>query len=198
MQGINRICAENGKFLAKTMGFLPLVAVFVACGAAGDEEAVAPPAQAVSLDCGDNGYLATELFGALAGKIDWNATELVCEGMPRPDGDGARLRFAGTVDDAYEIAIIIALPGLVRGETGKEIPSNVTIIEEGVGRFFSNADREICWTDIVELEAVADAESQFTLAGSLYCVAPLIEINGKSDITLADLKFRGLLDWDAS
>ena len=62
----------------------------------------------------------------------------------------------------------------------------------------ANADQDTCWADIDELVANDDAETQFDVGGSLYCVAPLVEINGASDITLRDLTFRGLLDWEAS
>ena len=148
--------------------------------------------------CGEQGYLKTEIFGALASKIDWTAEHLECEGMPRPGGDGVRLRFAGHVQGDHKLAFIIALPGLRRGETGAEYQSKVTVIEEGVGRFFTTGEKEICWTDIVELEGEADTDSKFIVSGTLYCVAPLVEVNGDSDMTISDLRFRGTLDWDAS
>ena len=204
------ICADIRLFRARFALFLSLTAILTACDAAVDEMPVAeeeplvadttplPAAPAGSTDCGENGFLQTELFGALAGKIEWDADALICEGMPRPDGDGARLRFAGTVADEYELAFIIALPDLRPGEAGKELHSKVTIIEEGAGRFFSNADQDTCWTDILELEALPASESLYTVSGSLYCVAPLVEVRGETDITIGDLTFRGLLDWEAS
>jgi len=210
LQVIRVICADICQFRARIALFLPLVAVVAACEAAVEEapvvaehEVVAdatalPAAPRGNTDCGESGFLMTELFGTLAGRIDWNADALICEGMPRPDGDGARLRFAGTVADEYDLAFIIALPGLRPGEIGKELDSKVTIIEEGAGRFFSNADLETCWTDIVELEALPGSRSRFAVRGSLYCVAPLVEVRGESDITLGEFTFRGLLDWDAS
>ena len=76
-------------------------AVTAACGGA-DEAAPAPflpPAAEASRDCGDSGYLRTTLYGSFEGEVDWSSDELVCEGMPRPDGDGARLRFAGTASN---------------------------------------------------------------------------------------------------
>ena len=118
--------------------------------------------------------------------------------MPRPGGDGVRLRFAGDTDGEHKIAFIIALPELRRGETGNEYQSKVTVIEEGVGRFFTTGDNDICWTDIVELESADESDSDFSIGGTLYCVAPLTEINGDSDITIRDLKFRGQLDWNPS
>ena len=169
-----------------------------ACAPAVDTStAVLPEATPAAL-CGGDGYLSTELFGALASKIEWHSNELECEGMPRPDDDGARLRFAGNVQGEQKITFIIALPGLRRGETGKEYQSKVTLIEEGAGRFFSTGERDICWTDIVDMQQHAGSKSQFSISGTLYCVAPLIEINGDTDITISDLNFRGMLDWDAA
>lgn len=198
MQEIRLICAEIRQFWARIAAFLLMSVFLTGCEAADDATPVATATQATLADCGPAGFVQTELFGALTGKIDWNAADLICEGMPRPDEDGARLRFAGTVAEEYELAFIIALPALKRGATGKELHSTVTIIEEGAGRFFSNANKDTCWTDILELETLPGSDSQFAIRGSLYCVAPLAEVNGDSDITLGDFNFRGLLDWNAS
>jgi hypothetical protein len=198
LQRIRMICAEILQIRTKIGVFCLLAVVLAACEAAVEETDVAAPATAPGANCGPAGFLETELFGALAGKVDWNASQLSCEGMPRPDGDGARLRFAGTVAAEYELAFIIAIPSLRRDETGKELPSTVTIIEEGAGRFFSNADQASCWTDILELTLMPGSTSEVAVRGSLYCVAPLVEVNGNSDVTLGDFNFRGLLDWEAS
>jgi hypothetical protein len=202
LQTIRRICAYFGPYLAG-MGLISTVLVAVSgCGPSSDEvvstgsevESVAE----ISYLCGPDGFLETQLFGALEVELDWAASDLKCEGMPRPDADGARLRFAGEADDGSQIAIIVGLPDLQRGSAGAELQSNVTVIEEGQGRFFSTTDVDVCWTDITRLEYVADSDATFTVSGSLYCVAPLAQINGDSDVLIRDLKFRGLLDWNAS
>jgi hypothetical protein len=198
LQRIQRICADCGKFLLEIGLILSLLVTLLGCQPSSDSAIAPPPGAPAATSCGEDGYLSTELFGALDSKIEWNAADLECEGMPRPDGDGARLRFAGSIGGDRNIAFIVALPDLRRGETGKEYQSKVTLIEEGNSRFFSTADNDICWTDIVELENVADSAAKFAISGTLYCVAPLTEINGASDISIRDLKFRGLLDWDAS
>ena len=201
MQVNFQISAKNGRFPAKSALILLFAGVLQGCDLIDEETEALPtaaPAQPTTLDCGARGYLATELFGALSGKIEWDATELICEGMARPDDDGARLRLAGVVDSEFEIAFIIALPDLVPGAIGKELPSKVTVIEEGAGRFFSSADQEICWTDITDSKAINDVDSRYELSGSLYCVAPLAEVNGDSDITIGDFEFRGLIDWEGS
>lgn len=155
----------------------------------------APPAAAATTGCGDHGYLATTLIGAVETGIDWGPADLACEGMPRPAGEGVRLRFAGRAGDR-QLTLIVALPGLRRDEAASELASNVTLIEEGTGRFFSTADTDICWTDVTLLEPQQGAADRYRIGGTLYCVAPLAEVNGSSSVSLAELEFRGLLDWN--
>jgi len=179
-----------------------LLTTVAACQPASESNTAASadvePAAETSYQCGGDGFLQTRLFGGLELELNWTASDLKCEGMPRPDGDGARLRFAGDANDGRRIAFIISLPELQRGAAGAELQSNVTVIEEGQGRFFSSADADVCWTDITYLEHIADSDAVFSVSGNLYCVAPLAEINGDSDVLIRDMRFRGLLDWNAS
>ena len=146
--------------------------------------------------CGERGYLRTDLYGEFAGPVDWQAGDLDCQGMPRPEGKGARLRFARQSAD-LSLAVIIAMPGLERGMTGRELGSNVTVIEEGGGRFFSTTGLGTCWTDVLEQEPLDDDADRYFIAGTLYCIAPLAEVNGDSSMTLRELEFGGYLDWDS-
>ena len=179
--------------------FLALIPAFVVgCGDTPEPAAlpVVVPSPPESRGCGERGYLRTSFFGEYSGPIDWTAGNLDCEGMPRPKGEGARLRFAGHSGD-LTIAIIIALPGLERGSTARELGSNVTLIEEGSGRFFSTAGLESCWTDVAEQQRTDDGADVYFIAGTLYCIAPLAEVNGDSSVTVRELQFGGRLDWSA-
>ena len=173
-------------------------AVVTACGGT-QEPAPAPflpPPAAETIGCGDSGYLRTTLYGSFEGEIDWSNGELDCAGMPRPDDAGARLRFAGKTDDgAHSLAFIIAMPALERGAAGRELASNVTMIEEGSGRFFSTSGLESCWTDVDAQSVVDDASDTYSISGTLYCITALPEMNGDSSVLLRELNFRGLLDW---
>lgn len=153
-----------------------------------------PPARL----CGDAGELSARLYGAISAELDWS-DELECSGMRRPEGKGARLRFAGQLPETdTRIALIVAIPGLQRGVTGAEYPTNVTVIEEGDGRFFSTSTLNNCLTDITALEALDESGDQFTIGGILYCVSPLAQVNGSSSLSIDRLEFSGLLDWSAS
>lgn len=149
--------------------------------------------------CGDRGRLQARLYGAISAQLAWNRDELECSGMPRPEGRGARLRFAGEIDaEDRRIALIISIPELQRAVTGAEFASNVTVIEEGNGRFFSTSGLDNCLTDITALDVVDEAGDRFSIEGILYCVSPLAEVNGDSSVSIGELQFSGLLDWSTS
>lgn len=132
----------------------------------------------------------------MRGSLVWS-TDLSCAGMPRPGGQGARLRLSGPapVDETQQLALILGLPDLERGATGREIQTNVTLIAEEQGLFFSTTDAANCWTDITEQTALGSAADTYRIAGVLYCVAPLPEVNGSKNITLGDLEFSSILNW---
>ena len=178
---------------------LPVVAatMLAACGEAPDTEPAASEAEvATQFNCGRGGYLRTSLFGAVSADIDWPAPAVSCEGMPRPNALGARLRFAGhAAEIGQDLAIIIAMPGLERGATGDELQTNATVILEGSGRFFSTAADDVCWTDVLRQESLAD--ERYAIGGKLYCIGPLIEVNGDASVSIPELEFSGLLDGSA-
>ena len=152
-----------------------------------------------SLACRTDGTLVAEIYGGIRASLDWDAGMLECEGMPRPKGEGARVRFAGPADSAdgkLKLVFILGLPDLVEGETASELPTNVTLMAEGTGRIFGTRYDANCWTDIETQEQTQPAESSiYSISGVLYCVAPLENLNGNSNISFADLKFTGRLDW---
>ena len=198
MQKIRRKCADSGRIVLRIGLISILAASFPGCNPASESLEPANEDVATTNECGEQGYLSAELYGAIETTVNWAADDLHCEGMQRPSNRGARLRFSGHASDGQNIAFIIALPDLQLGETGEEYRSNITLIEEGGGRFFSTADLEICWTDIDGVESVGDTSTRFAIRGAVYCVAPLTEVNGDSDVSIRDFKFRGLLDWNAS
>ncbi len=182
---------------------IPLAAAGLAFGLTGcspppvaDETSVVAK-EAASFNCGRGGFLEGEIAGAVAATLEWDASVLDCEGMPRPEGRGARLRFAGPGNgDNGSLAVIIALPDLPRGDTGSEFPTNATLMIEGSGRFFSTSTEDVCWTDVTRQEPLSG--DRYAISGSLYCIAPLVEVNGDASVSIPELRFSGLLDWGAT
>ncbi len=150
-------------------------------------------------DSGGGGRFVSRIYGGIEANVDWGADTLECTGMPRPLGEGARLRFAGPVphgESQKQLAFILGLPGLQKGETARELATTITVIEEDAGRFFSNVENRVCWTDVDNQELVREPDD-YSISGVVYCVAPLAELNGPSSVTFADLHFVGKLSWAA-
>ena len=201
LQIIQRKCAPSRPFVSFGGLFLAVLALVAACEPATGPEpigAIAPEEEPVLL-CGNEGRLWTELYGAIAIEVDWSKNDLECAGMPRPEGRGARLRFAGKIADAdLRLAIIIAIPDLAHDAQNGEFSANVTLIEEGNGRFFSTPDLNNCLIDITSATGLDDSGDRYSIAGELFCVTPLPEINGDSSVSIPKMLFSGLLDWSAS
>lgn len=152
------------------------------------------PAPTVNLSaCHASAELNLQFTGAMEGDLEWRGSDFQCESMRRPDGAGARLRFVGNADDAT-LALIIAIPDLKRGATGKELASNLTLNVEDTALFFGTQGTESCWADIVAQDLLNAA--RYAIKGEVYCIAPLGEINGDSSVTIVELSFATQLDWD--
>jgi hypothetical protein len=179
-------------FRALAAGLLLVAGSLAACEET--PEAVPAEPQAHVSTCGDKGVLQARLTGAIVAKLDWPDELLHCESMPRPNAEGVRLRFSGTVGEE-QLAIIIALPALGAGETGKEFDSNVTISVEGTGRFFSTPGLDTCWSHITVNEPLEDGSNIYNVLGALSCVAPLGELNGGGFVDIQLLRFSGIANW---
>jgi len=198
---IQRKCAPPRPFASQGPLFLAVLALLGGCDPAAESDSIAAlaPEEEPVLLCGNEGRLRTELHGAIAIEVDWNKNDLECAGMPRPEGRGARLRFAAkTADGDLQLAIIIAIPDLERDAQNGEFSANVTLIEEGNGRFFSTPDLNNCLVDITSATGLDDSGDRYSIAGELFCVSPLPEINGDSGVSISKMLFSGLLDWSAS
>ena len=174
-----------------------VVAAFLALGAC-DARDDGPYSAAEA--CTPDSFLTTRLYGAIAITLDWQSDTLTCEGMPRPAGEGARIRLSGPINDAADantVAFILGLPDLQRGRTAREIATNVTFMEEGTGRFFGTADTSGCWTDVDFHDPLeAGNGSAYRIGGTVYCVSALAELNGGASISFTELTFSARLNWD--
>lgn len=200
MPKIHINCAVLRRIASNIACLVAFAGLISGCRTANDGgvEAVATK-EAPVFSCGDNGQLITELYGGIETVLDWNENELECTGMPRPEGAGIRLRFAGPTDsDEQRFAFIIALPEFERDTLKTEFSANITVIEEGSGRFFSTPDLNNCLVEISAVEALDSSGDRYAVTGAFYCVAPLPEINGKTSVSVPELWFTGLLDWSAS
>ena len=201
---MHRIIRKNPNLDGKWR-FQAIIAALLAsgCGSASgpdpeaEPEPPAPSEKVSAYACASDGQLVTTLYGAIEGDIKWSASDMSCEGMPRPDGEGARLRFAGPHPSGDgTLVFIAAIPALERDSTANELTTRLTVIEEGQGRFFTSPDFDICWADIQINERSNDRGD--AVAGRIYCITPINEVNGSATINVGDIVFAGHIDWDAS
>jgi len=175
-----------------------------ACAREGEDApadtAAAALADAAARPCLEDrsGYLAGRLYGAIDAPLDWRGGVLECEGMPRPDGAGARLRFARRIapTDA-DLVIILGIDGLDPDDTVTGRAATVTVIDEQSSRFYSNSGEQ-CWADVTRQEPAPGPEDTRAVTGRVYCTAALPALNGQGSISLDELEFRGRIDWAPS
>jgi hypothetical protein len=155
------------------------------------------PAPLPARNDGCSDQLVGEIYGGIEAKLDWQAQQLECAGMLRPNGQGARLRFSGAAESAAGqkyLLFILALAGLERDRIATELPTTITVIEDDAGRFFSNGENRVCWTDI-HSQVLLQEPDDYSISGTAYCVSPLAELNGQSSVSFTDLQFTGQLSW---
>ena len=188
-------------FAALLLSFQCLL--LAACDTPSTAATESPKAELPVPRCISDGQLSADLYGGIRAALAWEADVLECDGMIRPFGEGARLRFAGPLPDERpgaerrSLAFILGLPGLRQGETASELATNVTLSEVGTGRVFGTQDTENCWSDITSQDPIGSGDSgEYSISGVLYCVAPLAELNGSSSISFTDIRFTGRLSWE--
>jgi len=166
----------------------------VACEEAPPDVPAAAPAAEIESSCGDVGVVQGMLSGAINATLDWPDSALLCESMPRPHGEGVRIRLSGDIA-GERLAIIVAMPDLGPGDTGQEFDSNVTISVEGSGRFFSTPNLDTCFTIVAANEPLDGDAGTHNVIGSLSCIGPLGEINGGGFVEIRNFKFSGIANW---
>lgn len=103
----------------------------------------------------------------------------------------------GDAPDITTVAFILGIPRLEKGATGAEFNTNVTLMEEGTGRFYGTPDTSNCWTDIeFQVPVSPDDASKYRIGGTVYCISPLAEVHGGSSIGFTELKFSSRLNWN--
>lgn len=189
-----------------------MIAVFCApvivtgCSDPPDAARRVAPLTTVASSCDAAGSFSVTTFGSIEASIEWHGEQMTCEGMKRPADRGARLRFSGRLDSGGEprnLAFIISLPELAEGQTGDELSTRITVIEEDAGRFFSTQETDICWSNIDRHQPQLDSDDdvlarRYTIGGLVYCVAPIADLNGPGSLTISELRFSGRVAWSGT
>ena len=159
-------------------------------------EAPAPQAPAALRCLPDHtGFLSMRLRGSIEAEVEWREPELACTGMPRPEGQGMRLRFSGLLPGAGELAIVFSAPGLGVGVSAHAMPVNVTLLDESGERIYGTQGDSRCQFDEIEQLALTGplAPRSFRVSARGFCTVPARALDGDGAILLTRFDFMGFV-----
>lgn len=143
-----------------------------------------------------DGFLSMRLRGSIEAEVRWREPELDCAGMSRPGGRGLRVRFAGTLTNGGELAVVFAAPQLGMGMSGRGVPVNVTLLDGAGERIYGTQGDSRCTLDEIEQRAIDDASfpaRSYRVSARGFCVAPARAVDGEGSVLLTRFDFAGLV-----
>jgi hypothetical protein len=141
----------------------------------------------------EEGSLHARLQGAVDAEIDWADGVPQCKGGLRPDGDGVRLIYKGSIPEG-PLLVVIGIGPLRAGETARDVPVNLTIVREGTGRFFATQGNDKCAMDEVRQEPVGESQV-YRLTGRGYCIQPARAVGGEGAVLMSRFDVMALVDF---
>ena len=157
----------------------------------------APKAPAPHYGClqSGNGYLRARIRGTLNLDIDWHNAEIECEGGSRPNGSGIRVSFAGPLQsDGRRLRLVFGVGKAEEGSSGRELPTNLTVIFEGEDRLFTTNGQDRCTVDQLQQErvgALGGSKRTYRIVARGFCVAPASTLDGSAKILVSRFDFAG-------
>ena len=142
-----------------------------------------------------NGYLRARIRGAMNLDIDWQNAELECDGGPRPDGHGLRVSFAGPPhSDGRRLRMVFGVGSVHEGVTGRDLPTNLTVIFEGEQRLFATRGENNCTVEQLSQErvgALGGAKRSWRIVASGFCISPASTLDSNARILVSRFDFAG-------
>jgi hypothetical protein len=154
----------------------------------------------VSCDGLPDAYVEARLAGAIDADLHWQAADMQCDGMRRPDGRGLRVTFTGAVG-TERLTLVFGAPELAEGASARAVPVNLTVIREG-GPLYGTRGEDKCLLDEVRqvaLPAAAGKENvrRWQIEARGFCLEPARAVAGGRDaILVSRFDFRGQLAWE--
>lgn len=160
--------------------------------------AVADAASTLRCLPAQDGYLTMRLRGSIEAEVTWREPEILCTGMPRPDGRGLRLSFSGSLPGNRPLVIVFAAPELGMGVSSRGVPVNVTLIDESGERIYGTQGETRCTFDSVEQLPLSSARvppHTYQVSARGFCTAPARALDGHGAVLLTRFDFAGLVSF---
>ena len=168
--------------------------------AAAAEPAGSPPAGAptaspasVCLSTGD-GYLRARISGAIEATIDWPNSGTRCEGEERSKPQGVRLSFQRAAGGSGDLLFVFGLTGVRRGEPGRAIATNLTVIVQGTDRIYGTLGDSRCTVDSLTQRPLP-APGSYRLEARGFCTQPAHAVRGDGAVLVSTFDFAGLVSY---
>lgn len=165
-----------------------------------DAPAISPPASTPQADThaclpSGDGFFQAKLDGALQMRLDWKNDGTQCEGMPRPEGNGIRLSFSRSLDgEKRRLLIVFGIAGLSESSSGRALPANLTIIEEGGQQIFGTLGDDKCVVDELEQQLITPWSPEtrtYRVSGRGFCMQPARAVGGDEGVLMSSFDFAG-------
>jgi hypothetical protein len=194
--------------------YLPLIAMVYASPAGTGTAGTATAAPLTGLHAADpakstnangclatgNGFLRARIRGALKLDVDLHDDELECDGGARPDGSGIRVSFAGPLrSDGRRLRMVFGVATAREGTTGRELPTNLTVIFEGEQRLFATLGDDKCTVDELSQErvgALGGPIRSYRVIARGFCIAPAKALNDGQTILVSSFDFAGRVTFE--
>jgi hypothetical protein len=183
------------------------------------------PAAALGGPCLRSGraFLRAHIRGSVRIDLDLHGPALTCEGGPRLAGTGLRIGFAGRTGAAGRIRMIFGIDGAREGRSGRELPTNLTVILEDEKLLFATQGDGNCTVDRLTQEPVRTGRSParsrgapdrgqrpaaggqerppqtraYRIVAHGFCIAPVNDVSGRRRIVVTTFDFAGRADFAA-
>lgn len=156
---------------------------------------VAPAAASSCLAAGD-GAMQARVRGAIDADINWNNSQMSCEGGMRPDRKGVRVTLAGPMPKDANGARIRFVFGIAMKDTAagvaQALPTNLTIILEGQQQLFSTRGDSKCAVeqfDVTPLMAHGPGAGKQRVHARGYCTGPASDLQGTQRVLVSTFDF---------
>ena len=139
-----------------------------------------------------SGYLSVEIYGSLAKQLDLKGDKLRCIGKLDALNSRSRLAFFIGPDSAgTNLVFVIGLEGIDKQVNQSGVPSNLTVLDQDNGLFFSTQGVGRCWTDLTLTQLNNHNAPTYRAEGELYCSGAIAQIQGPGSITISNFHFAG-------
>lgn len=145
------------------------------------------------------GYLRARIRGALDLDLNWKNAQMLCEGGPRPSGNGIRVSIAGPARaNGHRLRLVFGIAGVGEGGTGQTLRTNVTILFEGEQRVFATLGDDKCSVDSLtqeRVEVLGPGRAVYRVVARGFCLGPATSLSREERIIVTSFDFAGRVEF---